>query len=123
MRKDRARVRGAESKGVLPDFAVGDYVLVARVRQSGITPKLMNTWTGPWRVVSKIGGHVHGVEYIVTGRSREISCVFSHMPMNRSTSPWSGRRYSIALRVRVSLTWRGLRPWVWRLKVKNISLK
>ena len=46
-RKNWARMRGVERKGVLPDFAVGDYVLVARVRRPDITPKLMNTWTGP----------------------------------------------------------------------------
>ena len=66
-----ARTRVVERKGMLPDFAVGDYVLEARVRQSGITPKLMNTWTGR-RVVSKTGGHVYGVEDIITGRSREV---------------------------------------------------
>ena len=57
---------------MLPDFAVGDYVHVARVRQPGITPKFMNTWTGPWRVVSKTGGYVYGVEDIVTRHSREV---------------------------------------------------
>ena len=57
---------------MLPDFAVGDYVLVPRVRQPGITPKLINTWTGPWRVASKTGGHAYGVKDIVTGRSREV---------------------------------------------------
>ena len=72
VRKNRARMRGVERKRVLPEFAVGDYVLVAGVRQPGIPPKLMNTWTGPRRVVSKTGGHVYGVEDIVTGRSREV---------------------------------------------------
>ena len=43
VRKNRARMRGVERKGVLPDFAAGDYVLVARVRQPGTTLKLMNT--------------------------------------------------------------------------------
>ena len=43
VRDNRARMRGVERKGGLPDFAVGDYVLVARVRQPGITPKLINT--------------------------------------------------------------------------------
>ena len=52
VRKNRARMRGVERKGVLPDFAVGDYVLVARDRHPSITPKLMNAWTEPWRVVS-----------------------------------------------------------------------
>ena len=68
---DRA-IQASKKYGVLPDFVVGDYVLVARVRQPGITPKPMNTWTGPWRVVSKPGGHVYGVEDIATGRSREV---------------------------------------------------
>ena len=31
----------------LPNFAVGEVVLVARVRRSGLTPKLLMTWTGP----------------------------------------------------------------------------
>ena len=35
--KNQARMRGDESKGVLPNFAAGDYVLVARVRQFTIT--------------------------------------------------------------------------------------
>ena len=32
----------------------------------------MNTWTEPWKVVSKTGEPVYGVEDIVTGRSREV---------------------------------------------------
>ena len=35
--------RGVESKRVLPGFALGDYVLVARFRQPDITPKVINT--------------------------------------------------------------------------------
>ena len=65
-------MRGVKKKGVLPDFAVEDYVLVARVRQPGITPKLINTWTGPWRVVSKTEGHVYRVKDIATGSLREV---------------------------------------------------
>ena len=38
-------------KAVLPKFAIGDFVLYARVRRQGVTPKLVSTWTGPWRVV------------------------------------------------------------------------
>ena len=37
----------AQGKAVLPKFAVGDFVLYARVRRQGVTPKLMSTWTGP----------------------------------------------------------------------------
>ena len=47
VRKNREKMRDVEKKGVLPDFAVGQYVLVARVRQPGITPKPISTWTGP----------------------------------------------------------------------------
>ena len=53
VRNNRARMSGVGRKGVLPDFAVEDYLLVASVRQPGITPKLMNMWKGPWRVVQK----------------------------------------------------------------------
>ena len=69
---NRVGIQGAENKEVLPDVAMGAYVVVARVRTASTTPKLMNTWTGRWRVVSKTGGHVCGVEDTVTGRSREV---------------------------------------------------
>ncbi|CAM9467442.1 unnamed protein product, partial [Sphacelaria rigidula] len=49
---ERARRREGSSSGLeLRDFEVDDYVLYARVRRPGVTPKLMATWTGPWRVV------------------------------------------------------------------------
>ena len=41
----------AQDKAVLPKFAVGGFAVYARVRRQGVTPKLMSTWTGPWRVV------------------------------------------------------------------------
>ena len=56
----------------MPYIAVGDHVLVARVRQPGITSKLINTWTRPWRVVSKTGVHVYDMEDIVMERAREV---------------------------------------------------
>ena len=46
VRKNRVRMQSVESKRMLPDFAVGDYVLGVRVIQPDITPKLMNTWSG-----------------------------------------------------------------------------
>ncbi|CAM9363841.1 unnamed protein product, partial [Sphacelaria rigidula] len=53
---ERARRREGSSSGLeLPKFEVGDYVLYACVRRPGVTPKLMATWTGPWRVG---GAHV-----------------------------------------------------------------
>jgi len=69
---NRERQRATASKGTLPNFAVGDYVLVARVRRSGSTPKLLMTWTGPWRVVSAEQPHVYGVQNIVSGDVREV---------------------------------------------------
>ena len=64
----RDRQRASASRGVLPNFSVGEYVLVARVRRSGTTPKLLMTWTGPpWRVVSAEQQHVYGVQNIVSG--------------------------------------------------------
>ena len=57
---------------MVPDIALGDHVLVARVKQPGITPKLINTWTRPWRVVAKAGGHMYDVEDIVMERAREV---------------------------------------------------
>ena len=69
---NRALQRAAVSKGALPNFAVGDYVLVARVRRSGSTPKLLMTWTGPWRVVSAEQPHVYGVQNIVSGDVRDV---------------------------------------------------
>ena len=49
---ERERRLKESSAGLeLPNFEVGDYILYARVRRPGVTPKLMATWTGPWRVV------------------------------------------------------------------------
>ena len=54
----------AQGKAVLPKFAVGDFVLYARVRRQGVTPKLMSTWTGPWRVVGADQSPVYSVQNI-----------------------------------------------------------
>ena len=43
VKKNRKRQRQAASKGKLPNFAVGNYVIVARVRRPGSTPKLVST--------------------------------------------------------------------------------
>ena len=53
--------RVAASRGSKPNFTVGDYVLVARIRRSGSTPKPLMTWTGPWRVVVADRQHVYRV--------------------------------------------------------------
>ena len=46
-------------------------MLVARLRQPSITPKIMNAWTRPWRL-AKTGGHVYDMEDIVMERMREV---------------------------------------------------
>ena len=53
---------------MLPEFAVGDFVLYARVRRQGVTPKLMSTWAGPWRVVGADQSPVYSVQNIVSGK-------------------------------------------------------
>ena len=53
-------------------FLLVIYVLVARVRRNGSTPKLRMTWTGPWRVVIAPRPHVYGVQNIVSGEVRDV---------------------------------------------------
>ncbi|CAM9136518.1 unnamed protein product, partial [Laminaria digitata] len=64
----RAARRRRESKGLLPNYAVGDYVLMARVRPPGKKSKLMSTWTGPWRVTNAPSLHVHQIQDIFIGQ-------------------------------------------------------
>ena len=49
--------------------------MVARVRKSGATPKLVTTWTGPWRVVTAEQPHVYGVQNIISGEVRDVHVV------------------------------------------------
>ena len=57
---------------ILPNFAVGEYVLVARVRLSSSTLKLLMTWTGTWRVMVAQRPHVYGVQHIISGEVRDV---------------------------------------------------
>lgn len=59
----------------MPQFTVGDYVLVARIRRVGSHPKLMSKWVGPWRVVNDDKEHVYTIEVIVTGKTRDVHVV------------------------------------------------
>ena len=72
VREQREPVREVSGRGCAPVFEVGDYVLVARVRKPGRVPNLVQTWTGPWRVVSGGSEHVRVVEDIVTGETKEV---------------------------------------------------
>ena len=69
--KTRELQRRVTSRGQLPNFMVGDYVLAARVRRAGTTPKLVSTWTGPWRIVAAEKKHVYGIQNIVNGEVRD----------------------------------------------------
>ena len=69
---NRGKQRAAASRGNLPIFAVGQYVLVARVRRSGSTPQLLLTWTGPWRVVVAQRPDVYGVQNVLSGEVRDL---------------------------------------------------
>ena len=71
---NRGKQRTAASRGNLPNF-VGEYVLVAWVRRSGSTAKLLMAWTGPWRVVVAQRPQVHGVQNIVSGEVRDVHVV------------------------------------------------
>ena len=75
VKKTRERQRQAISRGQLPNFAVGDYVMMGRVRWSGSTPKLVSTSIGPWRIVKAVKVHVHDVQNIVTGEVKDVHVV------------------------------------------------
>ena len=72
VKKNREKQRQAASRGQLPNFATGDYLMVARVRRPGSTPKLVSTWTGPWRIVTADKAHVYGVQNIITGEANDV---------------------------------------------------
>ena len=69
---NRGKQRAAASRGNFPIFFVGNCVLVARVRRSGSTPKLLRTWAGPWRMVVTQRSHVYGVQNISSGKVRDV---------------------------------------------------
>ena len=72
---NRDKQREGASRGNMPNFAIGEYVLVdlvARLWRCGSTPKLLMTWTGPWRVVVAQRPHVYGVQNIVSGEVRDV---------------------------------------------------
>ena len=60
--------------GQLPNFGPNLYVLVARARSLESAPKLVLTWTEPWRVMSEGSRNVcmYEVRNIVTGETRNV---------------------------------------------------
>ena len=75
VREQRERVRELSGRGHSPVFEVGDYVLVARVRKPDRVPKLVQIWTGPWRVVPGGSEHVRVVKDVVTRDTEEVNVV------------------------------------------------
>ena len=65
VKNNRERQQQAASRGQLPNVAVKDYVMAARVRWPGSTTKLVSTWTGPWQVVTADKVQVYNVQNIV----------------------------------------------------------
>ena len=49
--------------------------MVASVRQPGSMPKLVNTWTDPWRVVTADKVLMYGVQIIVAGEVKDVHVV------------------------------------------------
>ncbi|CAN0030666.1 unnamed protein product, partial [Discosporangium mesarthrocarpum] len=68
---NRARERGAASKGQMPNFALRDFMIVARVFKRGSEPKLVIIWTGPWRVVAETPD-VYQVQNIISGEGHNM---------------------------------------------------
>ena len=60
-----------QSRGCLPNFIPGDFVLVARpIRKAG--DKLRARWTGPHKIVRSISTHVFEVEKLATHERMEV---------------------------------------------------
>ena len=75
MKKNRDRKNQAVSRGELSIFAVGDYVMGARVRWLGSTQKTMSTWTASWKIVTADKVHVYGVQNVIMGEVKDVHMV------------------------------------------------
>ena len=67
----RARRRHAASKGQVPNFREGDFVLVGRLA-SAKTSKLQLKWHGPFRIVAISSAWVYVVEDIANHQQHEV---------------------------------------------------
>ena len=81
---NRGKQRVAASRGNLMNVTVGEYVLVARVRRSGSTPKLLIPWTGPWRMVVPQRPQCRTSFPGRFETSMLFGCVSTRMPLSRS---------------------------------------
>lgn len=71
LQENRARIRNATSKGTLPNFSEGDFVLVAR-EDFTAGEKLSLRWRGPRRVVKALSNYVFEVEDLRNGQCESI---------------------------------------------------
>jgi transposase InsO family protein len=70
VQENRRRMRESRSAGKLPNFAEGDFVLVAREDFSA-GQKLALRWRGPRRIVKALGNYVFQVEDLRNGQVAE----------------------------------------------------
>ena len=66
VRKNREKARRAASRGSLPNFTEGDYVLVAR-EDFFAGEKLALRWRGPRRIIKALSDYVYQVEDLRNG--------------------------------------------------------
>lgn len=71
LEKNRQRARTAASKGTLPNFVEGDYVLVAREEFSK-GEKIALRWRGPRRIVAAKSDFIFQVEDLRNGSTEDI---------------------------------------------------
>ena len=113
---ERERRRKESSAGLeLPNFEVGDYVLYARVRRPGVTPKVMATWTGPWAGGWCSPSHLFEIQniesLILVAFTRRMLLVCGPTPIRSSTSPQMSRMCFSTRSIRGNLRWLVLSPW------------
>ena len=109
-----ARMRSAESKGVLPGFQLGirPYTDSKTAWYDAERHEYVDRTVEGDTVT---GGYVYSVENIVTRRSRKGHITTLSSGRGRRASyccTWS-KSYLITVRARVSLIWREFRRWIW----------
>jgi len=68
--RNRTRKRGTASRGTLPNFSEGDFVLVAR-EHFNAGEKLCLRWRGPRRIIGAVSDYVYQVEDLRNGSLEE----------------------------------------------------
>lgn len=71
LQDNRRRMRDRTSKGKLPNFSNGDFVLVAR-EDFTAGEKLSLRWRGPRRIVTALNNYVYQVEDLRNGRVQDV---------------------------------------------------